>query len=319
MVLPSLEVKVPLSSSRTTSSFGSSRSSSRVATGEDRRPPLSAERPACAARPHCIVERSRRLRFSLRLRRGKHARDRPLQVAASSAVDSILDNSRLKGAVGVRKPVIRVQYKDSVRGSFLAELEAEGRVGSRQGGLIAILLRQSDEITLFCFIKSPIFDIMELETVIASIDYLPPTAKILPKLQKVLRDEESGVEEIAALIKVDASLTAEIIRIRNSAYFGSPTQSRNIHEAISRLGYSKIYRTVSLIVVKEILGNALPVYQLKQGELWEQSILTATMMEGLANEIGEDSDTAYTTGLVHNLGKIPIDRILTKDAEDNYH
>ncbi len=156
---------------------------------------------------------------------------------------------------------------------------------------------------------------MELDTVIASIDYLPPTAMILPKLQKVLRDEESGVEEIAALIKVDASLTAEIIRIRNSAYFGSPTQSRNIHEAISRLGYSKIYRTVSMIVVKEILGKALPVYKLKQGELWEHSILTATMMEGLANELGEDSDTAYTTGLVHNLGKIPIDRIVAKDTE----
>ena len=156
---------------------------------------------------------------------------------------------------------------------------------------------------------------MELDTVIASIDYLPPTAMILPKLQKVLRDEESGVEEIAALIKVDASLTAEIIRIRNSAYFGSPTQSRNIHEAISRLGYSKIYRTVSMIVVKEILGKALPVYKLKQGELWEHSILTATMMEGLANELGEDSDTAYTTGLVHNLGKIPIDRIVAKDIE----
>ncbi len=100
---------------------------------------------------------------------------------------------------------------------------------------------------------------MELESILSGIENLPPTPQIIPKLRRVLKDEDSGVEEIASLVKLDAALTAQIIRLGNSAYLGAANPSKSIQEAVGRLGFRVIYLMVNLIITKQVLGRSLPI------------------------------------------------------------
>ena len=153
---------------------------------------------------------------------------------------------------------------------------------------------------------------MELESILSGIENLPPTPQIIPKLRRVLKDEDSGVEEIASLVKLDAALTAQIIRLGNSAYLGAANPSKSIQEAVGRLGFRVIYLMVNLIITKQVLGRSLPIYDMKEGEIWEKSIMSAALMESLATELKEDTDTAYTAGLVHDLGKVAVNQYVTE-------
>ena len=147
---------------------------------------------------------------------------------------------------------------------------------------------------------------MDIATVVDSVEDLSPTAKILPKLQSLLRDPESGMEDIIALLKTDAPLTAQILRLSNSAAYRFASPCTDLEGAISCLGFQEVYRIVGIVATGQILGKPTPVYKLETGELWENALKTAVITDALAKGSKVDPNTAYTMGLVHSLGKVVI-------------
>lgn len=147
---------------------------------------------------------------------------------------------------------------------------------------------------------------MDLLTVVDSVKNLSPTPKILPKLQALLRDPESGIEDIIALIRMDGPLTAQIVRLSNSAAFAFTAPSTDLEGAVSCLGFQEVYKVVGVVATGQVLGRAVPVYQLESGELWENSIRTAVIMEAFAKQSKECVNTSYTLGLLHAMGKVVI-------------
>lgn len=147
---------------------------------------------------------------------------------------------------------------------------------------------------------------MDIKTVIEYSKYIPSAPQILPKLQAVLRDENSMIDDIINVIKVDGPLTAQILRISNSALFGGVTPNENLNEAVNRLGYQEIYKVVGSAVAKQTLGQELEAYGMAPGELWERSVVSALIMEIGARHLRSNPDTAYTIGLLHSIGKLVV-------------
>lgn len=147
---------------------------------------------------------------------------------------------------------------------------------------------------------------MDLKTVIDSVKNLSPTPKILLKLQALLRDPESGIDDVIELLKVDAPLTAQIVRLSNSAAFAFTAPNTDLEGAVSCLGFQEVYKVVGVVATGQVLGRATPVYKLETGELWENSLKTAVIMDALAKKVGLDPNTAYTMGLLHTIGKVVI-------------
>ncbi|MGF1484109.1 MAG: HDOD domain-containing protein [Opitutales bacterium] len=147
---------------------------------------------------------------------------------------------------------------------------------------------------------------MNIETVIAEVRDLPPTPQILPKLQKILRDPEAGLDDVVDLVKVDPALTAQIVRLSNSGWYGGSTPSENINDAINRVGFQEVYKLVSLVTSNQVLGIAAPIYHMAKGELFERSIGAALLMERIGQMQRLDKDATYTAGLLHGIGKVVI-------------
>lgn len=112
------------------------------------------------------------------------------------------------------------------------------------------------------------------------------------------------------MVKFDAALTAQIVRLGNSAFFGMNKPSKSVDEAICRLGMREIYNLVGLIVARQIFGEELRYYGLKSTQLWENSVLSAALMETFAERTGHNVEVAYTAGLVRDIGKVLINRVL---------
>ena len=147
---------------------------------------------------------------------------------------------------------------------------------------------------------------MELEEIISNIKNLPPTPQILPKLKELLKDGNSSVNDILTLIKVDQALAAQIVRASNSPFYGAVRPSGNLEEAISRIGFNEVYKLVAFVAASHVLGGSMEIYGYKANELFHQSITCATIMQMMAQSGAEDSDTAYTIGLMHAIGKVVI-------------
>jgi hypothetical protein len=138
---------------------------------------------------------------------------------------------------------------------------------------------------------------ISLKQIVDGVVSLPPTPRILPKLQRLLRDPDSGIHEIISLLKVDAPMTAQIVRLSNSAFYNTGEPVQSLEEAVNRLGFREVYRVANVAAAQQVMGEALPLYNMGKGELLEGSVSSAVLMVELGSRARRtDLDAAYTTG-----------------------
>jgi HD-like signal output (HDOD) protein len=158
-----------------------------------------------------------------------------------------------------------------------------------------------------------------LDKIVEGVTNLPPTPRILPKLQKLLRDPDSGIHDIISLVKVDAPMTAQIVKLSNSAYYNTGEPVQSLEEAVNRLGFREVYRVTSVAAAQQVMGEALPLYNMGKGELLDNSVSTAVLMVELSSRARRmDLDGAYTMGLLHSIGKVIINQYFLKHGLELY-
>jgi HD-like signal output (HDOD) protein len=146
------------------------------------------------------------------------------------------------------------------------------------------------------------------ERLIATAKLLPAAPQIMARLHKMLLDSNSGMTEIAALLKRDIALTSRIIRIANSpAYNGGGLGT--IEEALQRVGFSEVFRLVGVVANATLTDANLRCYGYAAETFRSHCLCTALVAEGVAKHTGMDSRLAYTAGLLGGIGCILLDRI----------
>jgi len=144
-----------------------------------------------------------------------------------------------------------------------------------------------------------------------------PVAQMLARLQLLLSDPDSGLDDIADLIRLDAALASRVVQISNSAWFGGSTPCRTILDAVGRVGFKEVYHLVSVIVSNAVVSRRLVVYGQDPVSMWRESVACACAADILAERLGEDSGAAYMSGLLHAIGRIPIDHYLVTSHHDS--
>lgn len=137
---------------------------------------------------------------------------------------------------------------------------------------------------------------------------LPPAPRVLAELSHLIEDINVDLAEVAALIKRDAALTARIMRISNSVFYGN-ARTGAIEEAVNRVGLSEVHRLVGLVATNRLADRPLTYYGVSADALREHMLYTALANEALAELTEIDARNAYTAGLMRTLGILVLDRL----------
>ena len=144
----------------------------------------------------------------------------------------------------------------------------------------------------------------KISELLKKVDSLPASPALLPKLAHALRDiNNTNVDEVVDIIMFDSSLTAKLLQIANSAYFGNATPLTNVGDAISQVGYDAVYLLAASITGESCLQPA-PGTGLDAVLLWKHSVTTAFGAQHVAQAAGLDGNLIFTAGLLHDLGKV---------------
>jgi HD-like signal output (HDOD) protein len=175
-------------------------------------------------------------------------------------------------------------------------------------------LQTGQNVTLTIYPIMPVYAFpaarMTPERVVNALQHLSPAPMILPRLQRLLTNPNSGLFEIVELVKLDSALTARVIQVSNSAWFGRGASCQTIEDAVNRVGFHQVHRLVATAAVSTVVGKALTVYGLDDKAMWRDSVACAFAAEFLAAHIREDVAEAYTIGLLHLVGRVAIDNHL---------
>jgi len=141
--------------------------------------------------------------------------------------------------------------------------------------------------------------------ILKSIDAIPAFPATGNKVAQLLGRVDYSVLEVANVIKYDPSITANILKMANSAYFGSQHKISSINDAVMYLGQKNLLRAIQTAGVSKYYKKGVSGYYDKASDLWEHSVAVALMSQILSKMItGEENTTLYTAALLHDVGKI---------------
>jgi putative nucleotidyltransferase with HDIG domain len=155
---------------------------------------------------------------------------------------------------------------------------------------------------------------MTADQIIAGTKELPVVSETARKLTIQLNQPDLHRDELAKTLRCDNVLTAKLLRVCNSAECGAREPILSIDQALLILGDNMVFRMVCSIGFAGALGFAAPGYASEANGLWIHSLNTGVGAEYLAGvELFNDfpSATAFTAGLLHDIGKTVINQVLT--------
>ncbi len=145
----------------------------------------------------------------------------------------------------------------------------------------------------------------------ARIEELPTLPAVIPKLLSLIDDPRSSAGDVTEIISRDPSLTAKLLKVANSAYYGFPAKISDLRHAVALLGFNLVKSlAVSIGVIKNFPRGKQSAYFSASG-LWLHSLVVATAMQELERRFcprDENHDYLFIVGLLHDLGKVVLDQ-----------
>ncbi len=139
---------------------------------------------------------------------------------------------------------------------------------------------------------------------------LPTLPQMSIRFQEMV-NKGINLQEIGELLKQDAAISSKLISVSNSAYYRGITESKNLGQALSRLGLRNAKRYVDAICNRSLYASKNKRFIKLLERLWEHSLACA-----YASQILDESlvlnlqDDAFTLGLLHDIGRLLLFQII---------
>ncbi|MCX7816627.1 MAG: HDOD domain-containing protein [Syntrophales bacterium] len=154
-----------------------------------------------------------------------------------------------------------------------------------------------------------------LEKILLSIKKLPPYPAVANKVAIMLSDEDFSVHEVVELVKYDQAIAANILKISNSAYFGTHQKITSLKDAIIFLGQKNLLRAIQTASAASIYSKSKGGYGVKAKDLWKHAVAVAIASQVISRRIqGKEDESLYTAALLHDVGKLVIGQYIQDAA-----
>ena len=153
------------------------------------------------------------------------------------------------------------------------------------------------------------------DEILQSIGKVRPIPQVALKLARIIRDQNYDMKQIAAEVKQDQVISANVIRLCNSSYVALQKKVDTIDRALVIMGERLLLQMVLSASMELYFSDSGQGYSLCKGGLFQHALGTATIAEELAKFTGRsEPQIAYTAGLVHDIGKVVLDKYVSAAA-----
>ena len=152
---------------------------------------------------------------------------------------------------------------------------------------------------------------------IARIRDLPTLPAVLSKILATAADPDSSALDLGEHISADQSLSATLLKMVNSAYYGFQRQIKTVTQAIVILGFLEVRNLTLTATAFRTFKKGHPDFDRTQ--LWRHSLGAAMAADRTAKLLGLDVEGSFEAGLLHDIGKVVLDLLYPEGFRDAAH
>ena|GEM_PF-691082 len=157
----------------------------------------------------------------------------------------------------------------------------------------------------------PILARSELMERLKSCDELKGFSPTVSQVLKLTASSQSSLDAVSKAVRQDQAMALKILKVANSSVYSRGDRVDTVHKAILRIGMENIRQTVLNIGVVERFSSAAFKEHLCTAQFWEHSIACGIIAAEIAHAIdGSEADSAFTSGLLHDLGRVVLAEVL---------
>ncbi|MET0264633.1 MAG: HDOD domain-containing protein [Duganella sp.] len=152
---------------------------------------------------------------------------------------------------------------------------------------------------------------MKLDALFQNPTALPTAPKVVEELISSFDKASVSTEEIAKKLSTDPVLSAKLLRLANSAYYHVSRSIGTVEDAVLMLGFVTV-RT--LVISSGLVSGFKTVPGLDLKQFWRYSLHTAVSAKWIAKKTKENTDLAFTIGMMHAIGQLVIHSAMPEQA-----
>lgn len=157
-----------------------------------------------------------------------------------------------------------------------------------------------------------------LKQIIGNIRNLPTPPIVFEQIQKVLNNPDTSVADVAAILSEDPAMSVKVLKLTNSAFYGLSREIDSVNHAVMIIGLEAVK---NLVLSASVLSMFKANKENKEyhEKFWRHSLSTALAARVIAREFHEgkmfNPDPAFSTGLIHDIGKMIICCFMPNEQE----
>lgn len=147
---------------------------------------------------------------------------------------------------------------------------------------------------------------MTLDETLSRLHLLPTIPAVVQEVVASFSSTDLDIEELARKISRDQVLSARVLRVANSSFYGFPRKIASIHDAVVVMGLASVRSLV-------LSAGFVHAFDKTQGKTldrvayWERSFRVASYAKAIAKCLKQSPDVAFTAGMLHDIGQLVLD------------
>ncbi len=159
-------------------------------------------------------------------------------------------------------------------------------------------------------IKKP--DASDIEMAIRRVRPIP---QIALKILRMIEKDNYNMKDIGEEVRQDQVISAKVINLCNSAMIGLRVMVDSVDHALVILGEKRLLQLILSVTVETMFPVSAQGYSLCKGGIFQHALGTAMIAGELSSFTGRSTpEVAYTAGLLHDIGKIPLDQYVAQST-----
>lgn len=116
-----------------------------------------------------------------------------------------------------------------------------------------------------------------------------------------LRDENVSIAKLAELVRNDAVISAKVLRLANSSYYGAGRNIASIGDAVKLVGLVAFRNRV---IASSLVSSFPAIERFDLATFWRESMLVANLAHIIGRELDEGQEMLFSAGLMHGIGQL---------------
>ncbi len=153
-----------------------------------------------------------------------------------------------------------------------------------------------------------------IKKITQSIIGLPTLPTVITQMIGLIDNPKTSAKDVASLISTDQALTAKILKLANSAFYGFPREISTVNHAVVVLGFETVKSLGLSVSVLERFAGGRGETDFDRQKFWEHSIGCGVAARMLADKLRyRVQGEAFAAGILHDIGKLILSQYFTDE------